>query len=145
MATTARDHLSNEHGHESDLNEAEHKLRQRAANLKKRLGNRDTQVDILAAALIGAAVGVTATLLLRPQRPRRIFDAEQALNATRRGISSARKKGEALWESMPDGDEIGERFKEYAESARETIDRAVDGELRALRKRLRRERSRLHI
>jgi gas vesicle protein len=145
MATTARDHLSDEHDHESEPNGAEHKMRRRAASLKKRLTDRDAQMDILAAALVGAAVGVTATILLRPRRRQRIFDPEPALKAARRGFSSARKRGGELLDAMPDGEQVGERFREYVEAARDTIDRAVEGELRALHKRLRRERSRLHL
>ena len=109
--------------------------------------NKNAQYDLLTAALIGAAVGVSATLLLRGStRTRRVFDP--ALKAARRaGQKSAhwaRERGEALWDRVPH-DDIVDSVKSYTESAREAIDRAVESELRGLQKQLRRQRQRLHL
>lgn len=111
-----------------------HTLKDRLPRLKKRMADPDVQTDVLAAALVGAAVGVAATLLLRPRRRPRLGDV------ARDTASRARKRSEAWLDSLPNGDEIKERLAEYAETAREAIDRTVDGELRSLRKRLRRSR-----
>jgi gas vesicle protein len=110
--------------------------------------DQNKQYDLLTAALIGAAVGVSATLLLRGSggKGRRAIDP--AIRAARRvGTKSARwarEHGEALWDRVPH-DDIGDRFKSYADSAREAIDRAVDSELRGLQKQLRRQRRRMHL
>jgi gas vesicle protein len=115
------------------------KLRRRFPGLKGRLADREVQTDVLAAALIGAALGVTATLLLRPRRSPRFRDV--ARDTARR----ATKRGEEWLDALPDGGEIKERLAEYVETARDAIDRTVEGELRSLRKRLRRQRSRMHL
>ena len=101
------------------------KLRERFPRLKGRLADREVQTDMVAAALVGAAIGVAATLLLRP-RPRL--------------REVARKRAEGWLDSLPNGGEVKEKLAEYVETAREAIDRTVEGELRALRKRLRRQR-----
>src|SRR5262249_39523861 len=122
-------HLDNAHSHESEDNGVKHRMR-------KRLGNGDVQTDVIAAALVGAAVGIAATLLLRP-KPRL---GNVARDTATRAANRARKRSEAWLESLPDGDEIKEKLAEYVETAREAIDRTVEGELRSLRKRLRRSR-----
>jgi gas vesicle protein len=111
--------------------------------------DKNAQYDLLTAALIGAAVGVSATLLLRGgggTKTRRAFDP--ALRAARRvGQKSARwarQRGEALWDHVPH-DDIADTVRGYTESAREAIDRAVESELRGLQKQLRRQRRRLHL
>jgi gas vesicle protein len=139
MATTARDHLDDEHSHESEANGVKSRLRRRFPGLKGRLADREVQTDILAAALIGAVVGVTATLLLRPRKSPRLGDV--ARETARR----AGKRTEQWLDGLPNGEEIKEKLSDYVETAREGIDRIVEGELRSLRKRIRRERHRLHI
>jgi gas vesicle protein len=113
--------------------------------------DQNKQYDLLTAALIGAAVGVSATLLLRGGirgGSRRAAAIEPALRAARRvgtkGARWARERGEALWDRVPH-DDIADTFKGYAETAREAIDRAVDSELRGLQKQLRRQRRRMHL
>jgi gas vesicle protein len=110
------------------------KLRERFPRLRKRLADREVQTDVVAAALVGAAIGVAATLLLRPRRRPRLGDV------ARDTAGRAKKRGEAWLDSLPNGEEIKERLTEYVETARDAIDRTVEGELRALRKRLRRSR-----
>jgi gas vesicle protein len=140
MATTMQDHLDDAHSHESEANGVKSsKFRERFPRLKKRLGDREVQTDMVAAALVGAAIGVAATLLLRPRRSPRLGDV------ARDTASRARKRGEAWLDSLPNGEEIKERLSEYVETARDAIDRTVEGELRALRKRLRRQRSRVGL
>src|SRR5215469_3482467 len=134
MATTIKDHLGDAHSHESEANGVKSKLRERFPRLKGRLADREVQTDVLAAALVGAAVGVAATLLLRPRRTPHLGDV------ARDTAARARKRSEAWLDSLPNGDEIKERLAEYVETARDAIDRTVDGELKSLRKRLRRSR-----
>jgi len=110
--------------------------------------DKNVQYDLLTAALIGAAVGVSATLLLRGGSPKTRRAFEPALRAARRvGTKSARwarERGEALWDRVP-RDDIADTLRSYTESAREAIDRAVESELRGLQKQLRRQRRRLHL
>ena len=120
-----QDHLGDAHSHESEANGVKSKLRERFPRLKGRMADREVQTDMVAAALVGAAIGVAATLLLRP-RPR-LRDV-------------ARKRAEGWLDSLPNGGEVKEKLAEYVETARDAIDRTVEGELRALRKRLRRSR-----
>ena len=135
-----QDHLDDAHSHESEANGVKSsKFRERFPRLKKRLGDREVQTDMVAAALVGAAIGVAATLLLRPRRTPHLSDV------ARDTASRARKRGEAWLDSLPNGEEIKERLSEYVETARDAIDRTVEGELRALRKRLRRQRSRVGL
>lgn len=123
-------------------------------------GDRNAQYDLLTAALIGAAVGVSATLLLRGASGRtRSHRGHRALTpaieaARRAGRKSARwarergealrERGESLWDRVPRED-IADTVRGYAESAREAVDRAVDREIRDLRKQLRRQRRRIHL
>jgi gas vesicle protein len=137
MATTVQDHLGDEHSHESEVNGVKSRLRRKFPGLKGRLAEREVQTDILAAALIGAAVGVAATLVLRPRRRPQLRDV------ARDTASRAGKRTEAWLDSLPNGDEIKEKLSEYVENAREGIDRIVQGELRSLRKRIRRHRMHL--
>jgi len=133
------DHLDDAHSHESEANGVKSKFREGFPRLKKRLADREVQTDMVAAALVGAAIGVAATLLLRPRRTPHLGDV------ARDTASRARKRGEAWLDSLPNGEEIKERLSEYVETARDAIDRTVEGELRALRKRLRRQRSRVGL
>ena len=90
-------------------------------------------------AVDGAAVGVAATMLLRPRKTPRLGDV--ARDTARR----AGKRTEQWLDALPNGEEIKEKLSDYVETARDGIDRIVEGELRSLRKRIRRERRRLHI
>ena len=134
MATTMKDHLGDAHSHESEANGVKNTLKERLPRLRRRMADPDVQTDVLAAALVGAAVGVAATLLLRPRRSPRFRDVARD-TATR-----ARKRSEAWLDALPNGDDIKERLAEYVETARDAIDRTVEGELKSLRKRLRRSR-----
>jgi gas vesicle protein len=135
-----QDHLDDAHSHESEANGVKSsKFRERFPRLKKRLGDREVQTDMVAAALVGAAIGVAATLLLRPRRTPHLSDV------ARDTASRARKRGEKWLDALPNGEEIRERLSEYVETARDAFDRTVEGELRALRKRLRRQRSRVGL
>jgi hypothetical protein len=121
-------------------------------------GKREEQYDLLTAALIGVAIGVGTTLLLRrgpsggrplaPMLRRAALGARWAgANAARlglRGASWARDAGSELWDRIP-RDEIREHVRDYVHTAHERIDDMVDSELHDLRKALRRQRKRLGI
>ena len=96
-------------------------------------------MDLVTAALIGLAVGVSATLLLRrgPRGVRPITPVMRAAaRAGGRGARWVRARGEEAWDRVP-RDEIADPVQDYARSAREAIDRAVHSELRTLRRALR--------
>ena len=117
-------------------------------------GGRDAQYDLLTAALIGAAIGATATLLLRrgPSGDRPIVPAARAMRrgaqwAGKRGLEGARwaaDRGEELWDRVP-REEIADTLGGYLEGARKAIDDAVEDELKDLRRAIRRQRKRLGI
>jgi len=121
-------------------------------------GATDEQYDLLTAALIGLAIGVGTTLLVRrgPSGRRPVspvlrgaaLGAKWAgLGAARlgaRGASWARDAGSELWERIP-RDEIRDHVRDYLGKAHEAIDDVVETELRDLRKALRRQRKRLGI
>lgn len=112
----------------------------------------------MTAALIGVAIGVGTTLLVRrgpsgsrPLSPMLRGAAKGAkwagMGAARigaRGASWARDTGSDLWERIP-RDEIRDHVKDYLGKAQETIDDVVETELRDLRRALRRQRKRLGI
>ena len=121
-------------------------------------GAYDEQYDLLTAALIGVAIGVSTTLLLRrgpsggrPLSPMLRGAARGAkwagVGAARlgaRGASWARDAGTDLWDRIP-RDEISDHVRDYMGRAQETIDHVVESELRDLRRALRRQRKRLGI
>jgi len=114
-------------------------VRARARAAGTRGGARDAQMDLVTAALIGLAVGVSATLLLRrgPRGVRPIAPVVRAAaRAGKRGARWVRDRGEDAWERVP-RDEISDQVQDYARSARDAIDRAVHSELRTLRRALR--------
>jgi hypothetical protein len=104
--------------------------------------------------LLGVAVGVGATLLLRRgptgRRPGASLARAAGTRAKRageNGLEGARwaaKRGEELRERLPIN-EIGEEVGKYLASARETINDAVADELRDLRKAIRRKRKQLGV
>jgi hypothetical protein len=118
----------------------------------------DEQYDLLTAALIGLAIGVGTTLLVRrgpsgsrPVSPVLRTAARGAkwagLGAARlgaRGASWARDAGGELWDRIP-RDEIRDHVREYMGKAHEAIDDVVETELRDLRRALRKQRKRLGI
>jgi hypothetical protein len=59
-----------------------------------------------------------------------------------RGAHLAWDRGVDAWESIP-REEIGERVRDYFESARDTIDSLVESELKDLRRAIRRQRKKL--
>jgi hypothetical protein len=115
---------------------------------------RDAQYDLLTAALIGAAIGATATLLLRrgPSGQRPVapvlrgakFAGRSAVKAGGVGARWARDRGEELVERIP-VDRIEHDVRETVGEARERIDGFVQHELRDLRRALRRQRKRLGV
>src|SRR6185503_12428775 len=118
----------------------------------------DDQYDLLTATLIGLAIGVGTTLLMRrgpsggrPISPLMRNAARGAkwagVNAARlgkRGAVWARDAGEDLWESIP-REEIRDHVREYLGKAQDAIDDVVESEVRDLRKALKRQRRRLGI
>jgi gas vesicle protein len=115
---------------------------------------RDAQYDLLTAALIGAAIGATATLLLRrgpsgerPAAP--LFrgarvGARSALRAGTAGARWAREQGGELIDRIP-VDRIERDVRDTVGAARERIDGLVSRELRDLRRMLRQQRKRMGI
>ena len=116
--------------------------------------SRDAQYDLLTAALIGAAIGATATLLLRrgPSGDRPVSPllrgagraGRKAMVAGAAGATWAREQGGELLERIP-VDRIEEDVRETVGAARDRIDGFVRGELRDLRRSLRRQRKRLGV
>lgn len=121
-------------------------------------GATEAQYDLLTAALIGVAVGVGTTLLVRRgpsgRRPVSPFLRGAAVGARwagqgaarlgARGASWARDTGAELWDRIP-REEIREHVRDYLGKAQEAIDDVVETELRDLRHALRRQRRRLGI
>lgn len=115
---------------------------------------REAQYDLLTAALIGAALGATATLLLR-QGPggRRPIDpilegagraGKGAVRASASGARWAHDRGGELLERVP-VDRIERDVRESVGAARERIDGFVQHELRDLRRALRAQRKRFGV
>jgi hypothetical protein len=115
---------------------------------------RDAQYDLLTAALIGAAIGATATLLLRRgpsgQRPVQPvlrgakWAGGHALRAGAAGAGWAREQGGELIERIP-VDRIEHDVRETVTEARDRIDGFVRSELKDLRRALRQQRKRLGV
>ena len=115
---------------------------------------REAQYDLLTAALIGAAIGATATLLLRSgpsgQRPLAPVlrgagrAGRSALRAGAAGAEWAREHGGELIDRIP-VDRIEHDVRETVGAARDRIDGFVQHELRDLRRALRQQRKRMGI
>ena len=115
---------------------------------------RDAQYDLLTAALIGAAIGATATLLLRrgPSGQRPVapvlrgakWASGAALRGGAAGASWAKSRGGELIDRIPT-EEIEESVRETVTEARDRIDGFVRSELTDLRRALRRQRKRLGV
>jgi len=111
---------------------------------------REQQYDLLTAALLGAAIGAGTTLLLRrgPSGNRPLLPAWRAARTgarwAGRGARAAWDKGNDMWDRIP-REEIEDRLRDYASTARDAIDHLVEHELRDLRKALRRQRRKLGL
>lgn len=115
---------------------------------------REAQYDLLTAALIGAAIGATATLLLRrgPSGQRPVapimrgakWAGRGAMLGASRGATWARSRGGDVLDRIP-MDDIEENVRESVNEARERIDGFVRSELGDLRRALRRQRKRLGV
>jgi hypothetical protein len=115
---------------------------------------RDAQYDLLTAALIGAAIGATATLLLR-RGPSGSRPVGPLLRGARTGGKAAARAGlaGALW-AKEHGSELIDRIpvdriehdvRETVGVARDRIDGFVQQELRDLRRMLRQQRKRMGV
>lgn len=115
---------------------------------------REAQYDLLTAALIGAAIGATATLLLRrgPSGHRPIepvlrgasHAGRSAMEASAAGAKWARSRGGELLERLPI-DRIEHDVRDTVGAARDRIDGFVQHELRDLRRALRAQRKRMGV
>jgi hypothetical protein len=119
-------------------------------------GGHDTEYDLLTAALIGLAIGAGVTFMMRRgptgRRPVSPLLSGAAVGATWAGRRAARlgtagarwaaERGEDLWDRT---DDLREQVADYVGHAREVIDRAVDSELRDLRRAIKRQRKRLGV
>ncbi len=110
-------------------------------------GHRDTQLDLLTAALIGVAVGASATILLRRGRSG-TRPITPVLHAAGRGARRAGLAGagaaEWAWDKIP-REQIADKFQDYMDSARDTVERTLRREMKALRKAARAQRRRFHL
>ena len=118
----------------------------------------EAEYDLLTAALIGATIGAGLTFMLRrgpsgrrPGTPIMLgmsrgagWAGKHALRLGTRGARWAADRGEDLWDRVP-RDEIREHVSDYIGRARETIDDAVESELKMLRRAIRRQRKRLGL
>jgi hypothetical protein len=121
-------------------------------------GDHEGQYDLLTAALMGMALGAGITYVLRrgPSGRRPMSPAlsgagrglawagRNAWKAGTHGASWAGERGGELWDKVP-RDEIRHTVGKTLENARETIDDAVESELRALRRSIRRRRKQLGL
>lgn len=115
---------------------------------------REAQYDLLTAALIGAAIGATATLLLRrgPSGQRPVapimrgakWAGRGAMVAGGRGAKWAKSRGGQMLDRIP-MDDIEESVRDSVSEARERIDGFVREELGDLRRALRKQRKRLGV
>lgn len=115
---------------------------------------REAQYDLLTAALIGAAIGATATLLLRrgPSGERPVapvvrgakWAGRGAMAAGAAGAGWAKSRGGELLDRIPT-EQIEHDVRETVSEARERIDGFVRSELDDLRRALRRQRKRLGV
>ena len=115
---------------------------------------REAQYDLLTAALIGAAIGATATLLLRrgPSGQRPVapimrgakWAGRGAVLGASRGAKWARSHGSDVLDRIP-MDDIEENVRDSVNEARERIDGFVRSELGDLRRALRKQRKRLGV
>ena len=126
---------------------------------------RDSEYDLLTAALIGMTIGAGLTFMLRrgpsgrrPMSPVMVglgsgamWAGKKAARAGRVGARWTAKRGGELWDRIP-RDELRDQMADYRDHvadyvgrARETIDDMVESELKDLRRAVRRQRKRLGI
>ena len=126
---------------------------------------KDEHYDLLTAALMGVAVGVLATLLIKQttsgRRPiitglsmagrgMRKAGVAGMLGAAATGRTLARKvhqgvdRGVEMVEEIP-FDDIADHVRDYFDAAKEAVEDTISGELRDLKKSIRRRRRRLGI
>lgn len=118
-------------------------------------GDRDQQYDLLTAALLGAALGAGATLLLRRPPKRRLIAALPGMAQGARAVRGAMKDGRrAAGRARDAGGDLLEQVGDFPvrkavarmlRSARAHIDETVADEVADLRKALRRRRRRLGL
>lgn len=121
-------------------------------------GGRESEYDLLTAALIGMTIGAGLTFMLRrgPSGSRPVSPVMQGVvrgaswagrHTARLGSAGARwtaKRGEEAWDRIP-RDEIRDHVSDYAGRARSALDDVVESELKDLRRAIRRQRKRLGI
>lgn len=128
--------------------------RGRKSGVLRRHRRNDASTDLLLAIGVGLALGAGLALVAR-ERARRRRPMARLERFARRGVKEARRlrdrgtkwaveHGEALRDGVPVS-EIGDSVAEYLETARDSIDEAVNREIRDLRKAIRRERKRLGV
>jgi hypothetical protein len=122
---------------------------------------REEQYDLLTAAILGAAIGAGATLLVRAMTPRRkrvrlpaaiammggrelASGAKTARKAGRRGSEWVREQAESVADGLAPR-KLERQLHRYLRNARRTIDDTVASELHDLRRALRRQRRRLGL
>ena len=115
---------------------------------------REAQYDLLTAALIGAAIGATATLLLRrgPSGQRPVapimrgakWAGTGAVRGAGRGAQWAKSRGGEILDRIP-MDDIEDGVRDSVSEARDRIDGFVRSELGDLRRALRKQRRRLGV
>jgi len=117
----------------------------------------DEQLDLLTAALLGAAIGAAAGFVLRP-RPRRSRLVRAVESAERVGRDAGKSAGRfrknvgrqaehsADWvRDHVSPSDARDELKRYMGEARERISDAVEEELRDLRRAIRRQRRKLGV
>ena len=128
--------------------------RGRKSGVLRRHRRNDASTDVLLAIGVGLALGAGFALVAR-ERARRRRPMARLERFARSGVKEARRlrdrgtkwaleKGEAIRDGVPVS-EIGDSVADYLETARQSIDDAVNREIRDLRKAIRRERKRLGV
>ena len=108
--------------------------RARASGRVEAVASRDTEYDLLTAALIGVAIGVGTTLLLR--------GGATAVRSLRPAPSRGARLGRMMKRQVAG---YAEAAGGYADAARERVDEMAEAELRSLRRAIRRRRKQLGI
>jgi hypothetical protein len=105
----------------------------------------DGNYDLLTAALLGVAIGVGTTLLLRRGPSGRRPIAIGASGATLPLRLAGRGVADVFREPPSRRDAVERQVRSFMHAARERIDDAVESELRDLRGALKRQRKRLGV
>ncbi len=128
--------------------------RGRKSGALRRHRRNDASTDVLLAIGVGLALGAGLALVAR-ERARRRRPMARLERFARSGVKGARRlrdrgtrwaleKGESIRDGVPVS-EIGDSVADYLETARQSIDDAVNREIRDLRRAIRRERKRLGV